>query len=138
MLRVKIFLYYIGKPRDTSLNAYAADFVQRASRFCPCEMREIRPERFSIPERHPHARRIYLDPAGQPADSAAVSRWFAEGRDIVFLIGAHEGLTAAQRAEAHHLLSLSAMTFSHELARAVLAEQIFRGFAMLKNHPYVR
>lgn len=135
---MKIFLYYVGKARDAALNAYAAEFVKRASRYCACEMREIDPARFDIPKKHPGARRVYLDPGGRGMDSAAFSRMLAEGRDLVFLVGAHEGLTGAQRAQAEVLLSLSGMTFSHELARAVMAEQIFRGLAMLNNHPYVR
>lgn len=61
-----------------------------------------------------------------------------QGQDLVFLVGAHEGLTGPQRDEADLLLSLGRMTWPHELARAMLAEQIYRGFAILKNHPYVR
>ncbi|HEU0121708.1 MAG TPA: 23S rRNA (pseudouridine(1915)-N(3))-methyltransferase RlmH [Bryobacteraceae bacterium] len=57
---------------------------------------------------------------------------------MVFLIGGHEGLTPEQKRQADMLLSLSRMTWPHELARAMLAEQIYRGFAILKNHPYVR
>jgi 23S rRNA (pseudouridine1915-N3)-methyltransferase len=47
-------------------------------------------------------------------------------------------LPAGWRERADQLLSLSAMTFPHELARAILAEQIYRGFAILNHHPYVR
>lgn len=135
---MKIFIYYVGKPRDAALNAYAAEFVKRASRYGPCEMREIEPAKFEIPKRHPGARRIYLDPAGKTLASAAFAELFDDPRDLVFLIGAHAGLTDEQRGEADRLLSLSPMTFSHELARAILAEQIFRAFAIRNNHPYVR
>jgi 23S rRNA (pseudouridine1915-N3)-methyltransferase len=135
---VKIFLYYVGKARDAALNAYAAEFVKRAGRYGACEMREIDPAKVDIPKKHPGARRVYLDPAGKTMDSAAFSQLVGEGRDLVFFVGAHEGLTAEQKAQADLLLSLSAMTFSHELARAVLAEQLFRAFAMLNNHPYIR
>jgi len=105
-------------------------------------MREIHPGKFSIPERHPTARKIYLDPAGQTMDSARFSTLFSnaemQGQDLVFLVGAHEGLTPAQRKQADLLLSLGAMTWPHELARVLLAEQIYRAFAILRNHPYVR
>jgi len=88
------------------------------------------------------ARKVFLDPAGKPADSAAFSKLIAkgemEGRDLVFLIGGHDGLPPGWSARADQLLSLSAMTFPHELARAMIAEQIYRGFCMLRNHPYVR
>ncbi len=60
------------------------------------------------------------------------------GRDLVFLVGGAEGLPTDCRARAGLLLSLSPMTFPHELARAMLAEQIYRAFAILRGHPYPR
>ena len=139
---MKVFLYFVGKPRDASLNAFAAEFVKRSTRFAPCEMREIHPARFDLFAKHPSARKIFLDPAGQTLHSADFSQIFARheqlGRDIVFLVGPHDGLTADLRARADQLLSLSPMTLPHELARAILAEQIYRAFTLLRGHPYPR
>jgi len=139
---VKIYLYFIGKPKDRHANAIAEDFLGRVARYAPAEMREIRPGRIDLWSRHPSARKIFLDPAGRPTDSAAfaglVSKAEMEGRDLVFLIGGHEGLPAGWAARADLLLSLSAMTFPHELARAMVAEQIYRAFATLRGHPYPR
>ena len=139
---MKIYLYFIGKPKDAHANAIAADFVGRAARYSPCEMREIRPDRIDLWEKHASARKILLDPAGKAMDSAGVARLLAkaemEGRDLVFLIGGHDGLPAGWAARADLLVSMSAMTFPHELARAMLAEQIYRGFATLRGHPYPR
>ena len=139
---MKIYLYFVGKPKDPHANAIAADFVGRAARYSPCEMREIRPDKIDLWERHPTARKIFLDPAGKPMDSPAFSKVIAkaemEGRDLVFLIGGADGLPPQWRPRADMLLSLSAMTFPHELARAMLAEQIYRAFAILRNHPYIR
>jgi 23S rRNA (pseudouridine1915-N3)-methyltransferase len=85
---------------------------------------------------------VFLDPAGQPMDSAAFAKLLAksemEGRDLAFLIGGHDGLPAGWRQRADLLLSLSPLTFPHELARAMLAEQVYRGFASLRGHPYPR
>jgi len=139
---LKIYLYFIGKPKDAHANALAQDFLARAARYAPAEMREIRPERTDLPAKHPSARRIYLDPAGKPMDSAAFARLIAaaemEGRDLVFLVGGHDGLPPGWAAQASLLLSLSPMTFPHELARAILAEQVYRAFATLRGHPYPR
>ena len=139
---MKIYLYFIGKPKDPHTNAVAEDFLGRAARYCPSEMREIRPDRTDLWAKHPTARKIFLDPAGKPMDSAAFAHLFSkaemEGRDLVFLIGGHDGLPAGWRERADLLLSLSAMTFPHELARAMLAEQIYRAFATLRGHPYPR
>jgi len=139
---VKIFLYFIGKPKDAHANALAEDFVTRAGRYSPTEMREIRPERVDLWDRHPSARKVFLDPAGKPLDSAGFAQLIAKaemgGRDLVFLIGGHDGLPTGWAARADLLLSLSTMTFPHELARAMLAEQIYRAFATLRGHPYPR
>ena len=139
---MKIYLYFIGKPKDVHANAIAADFLGRAARYSACEMREIRPDRFDLWDKHPSARKIFLDPAGKPMDSPAfaqlVARAEMEGRDLLFLVGGHDGLPPGWAARADLLLSLSAMTFPHELARAMVAEQIYRAFAALRGHPYPR
>jgi 23S rRNA (pseudouridine1915-N3)-methyltransferase len=136
---VKIYLYFIGKPKDPHANAVAEDFLGRVGRYCPVEMREIRPDRADLFAKHPAARKIFLDPAGKSMDSAGFTQLIAQAeRDLVFLVGGHDGLPPAWRSRADLLVSLSPMTFPHELARAVLAEQIYRAFCTLRNHPYVR
>jgi len=139
---VKLFLYYIGKPRDGAANRIAADFVERSTHYAACEMREIRPERFDLWSRHPSARKIFLDPAGREMDSGQFTTLVAkaemEGRELVFLVGGADGLPASWRERADLLLSLSRLTLPHELARALLAEQIYRAFATLRGHPYPR
>lgn len=139
---MKIFLYFIGKPKDPHANAIAEDFLGRASRYSTTAMQEIRPGRTDLWAKHPAARKILLDPAGKsigsPAFAQLVARAEMEGRDLVFLVGGHDGLPPGWAARADLLLSLSAMTFPHELARALLAEQIYRAFAALRGHPYPR
>lgn len=139
---MKIYLYFIGKPKDTHLNAVAEDFLSRTARYCPAEMREIRPDRTDLAVRHPSARKIFLDPAGKPMASSGITALVAQsqmdGRDMVFLIGGHDGLPAGWAAHADLLLSLSPMTFPHEMARAMLAEQLYRALATLRGHPYPR
>jgi 23S rRNA (pseudouridine1915-N3)-methyltransferase len=139
---LKLFLYYIGKPRDAHANAIAAEFIKRSSRYATCEMREIIPARFDLFARHPSARKIFLDPAGRVINSAAFVQLIRaaedEAQDLVFLVGGHDGLPREWKPRADLLLSLSAMTFPHELARSMLAEQIYRAFTTLRGHPYPR
>ena len=139
---IKLFIYFIGKPRDEHSNAIAAEFVKRTTRYAACEMREITPGKFDLFERHPTARKIFLDPAGRMLDSAGFIRIVEqaenEAQDLLFLLGGHDGLPQQWKPKAHLLLSLSAMTFPHELAKAMLAEQIYRAFTTLRGHPYPR
>ena len=139
---MKVLLHYVGRPKDPHLNALAADYLARIARYVSAEMQEVKPERTNIWVKHPTARKIFLDPAGRVLDSAAfasmVGKAELEARDLLFLVGGHEGLPGAWRVHADMLLSLSALTFPHELARVVLAEQIYRAFATLRGHPYPR
>lgn len=139
---MKLFLYYIGKPRDAHANAIAAEFLKRSSRYASCDMREIAPARFDLFARHPSARKIFLDPVGRGLDSAGFIHLLRqaedEAQDLVFLVGGHDGLPPEWKPRADLLLSLSPMTFPHELARVMLAEQIYRAFTTLRGHPYPR
>lgn len=137
-----IRLYYIGKPRDTHANAMADEYVKRSTRFTKCEMREIHPQRFDPWAKHPSASKILLDPAGRPLDSSAFTKLIdkseREARDLIFVIGGADGLPAPWKPRADVLLSLSPFTMPHELARVILAEQIYRALTTLRGHPYPR
>jgi len=137
---MKLLLYYVGKPRDPHANRMAEEFIRRSTHYAKCEMREIAPARFDPWSKHPAATKVLLDPAGKPLDSPRfaklVSQAEQEARDLVFLIGGATGLPEAWRKNGGLLLSLSALTLPHELARVVLAEQIYRAFALLRGHPY--
>ncbi len=139
---MKLYLYYIGKPKDAHANALAADYIRRVSHYASTSMAEIRPDRTDLWEKHPAAKKILMDPAGKPLDSQQFSTIFSKaemhGHDLVFAIGGHAGLPDDWRKRADLLVSLSAMTMPHELARAVLAEQIYRAFTILRGHPYPR
>jgi 23S rRNA (pseudouridine1915-N3)-methyltransferase len=139
---LKVFIYFVGKPRDVHANAIAAEFLKRSSRYAVCEMREIHPERFDLFTKHSSAQKVFLDPGGRALDTEQfvklVERAESKGQDLVFLIGGHDGLPVEWKPRADLLLSLSPMTFPHEMARAVLAEQVYRAFTTLRGHPYPR
>jgi 23S rRNA (pseudouridine1915-N3)-methyltransferase len=137
-----IYLYFVGKPRDANANRMAEEYIRRSSRYSKCEMREIRPGRFDPWEKHPSATKILLDPAGKSMESRQfaklIGRAEQEARDLVFLVGGADGLPEGWRTRNAMLLSLTPLTLPHELARVVLAEQIYRAFTMLRGHPYPR
>lgn len=89
------------------------------------------------------ARRILLDERGETFNSEAfaalLGRWRDDGvREARFAIGGADGHGAAERARADLLLSFGAMTWPHMIARAMLAEQLWRATSILAGHPYHR
>ena len=138
---MKIHLYFIGKPRDQHANAMAEEYLRRVSRYAKAEMTEIR-GRMDPWVKHASAYTVCLDPTGKRLDSpdftAMVARAEREARDLVFVVGGADGLPPGWSEQADLLLSLSPMTWPHELARAMLAEQIYRAYTTLRGHPYPR
>ncbi|WP_294296857.1 23S rRNA (pseudouridine(1915)-N(3))-methyltransferase RlmH [uncultured Sphingomonas sp.] len=89
------------------------------------------------------AKIVMLDETGETPGSVAfaqrIGRWRDNGvRECRFLIGAADGFDDAQRAQADMLLSFGRLTWPHMLARAMLAEQLWRATAILSGHPYHR
>jgi 23S rRNA (pseudouridine1915-N3)-methyltransferase len=68
----------------------------------------------------------------------ALGRWRDDGLHPVFVIGGPDGLDAALKKSAHAELRLSSLTLPHALVRVLLAEQLYRAWSMLANHPYHR
>ena len=89
------------------------------------------------------AKRVLLDERGEMLGSLAfadrLGRWRDDGvREARFMIGAADGFGDAERAGADLLLSFGRATWPHMLARAMLAEQLWRAASILANHPYHR
>lgn len=86
--------------------------------------------------------KVALDERGKALTTAQFARqldaWMRDGRDVCFLIGGADGLDEALKRTADLVISLSPMTLPHALVRVVLAEQLYRAAALLRNHPYHR
>ncbi len=67
-----------------------------------------------------------------------MQEWFVSGGDVVFMIGGPDGLGAGCRERAGLQWSLSELTLPHGLVRILVAEQLYRAWSILKNHPYHR
>lgn len=104
-----------------------------------CRRREGEALLAALPE---HALVVALDLGGKglatEAFAAQLTRWLETGRKLAFLIGGAEGFDRAVIERADFVLSLGAMTWPHQLARVMLAEQIYRARAIATGHPYHR
>jgi 23S rRNA (pseudouridine1915-N3)-methyltransferase len=140
---VKIRLLMLGKTCRPEVRALLDDYVKRIGRACAIEITEVRDGEAALKkcDADRAATVVLLDAAGKNLDSNALAKWLEELRDrgtreLIFLCGDADGFPEILRQRAHQKLSLSPMTFSHELARVMLAEQLYRAFAILSGSPY--
>lgn len=137
----KIRVIAVGKIKEQYLQAGILEYKKRLAPFCDLEFVHLKDkgveregkEIFGLLD----AASYILDAAGQERDSVEFSR-LLEGREkISFVIGGPDGICADVKKRAK-LISLSKMTFTHEMCALVLLEQVYRGFMILKNKPYHR
>jgi len=134
----------LGKTKREEIRALFDDYVARIRHFAEVDFNEPRdasPAALRKIRFEPGGVVVLLDAAGKQFTSQQFARWLGDFRDrgvreIVFLCGSAEGFPEELRAIAKQKLSLSTLTMPHEFARVVLAEQIYRAFAILAGHPY--
>ncbi len=140
---MRIRLMMLGKTRRAEVRLLLDDYLARLRHYADVEAVELREDsaalrKLDIPT---GAHVVLLDAGGRSFTSEQFAQWLGELRDrgareLIFLCGGAEGFPEALRQRAALKLSLSALTFSHELARVMLAEQLYRAFALLAGHPY--
>ena len=151
---MKIKLLWIGKTKNSSLQRMIEDYWQRLSHFCELSLVEIRSIHEDDPCRllaregekilakiEPEDLLVLLDSQGKTFSSDEFSALLSAYRDrslakLVFVIGGHSGVSPTVRKRANQLISLSRMTFNHEMVRLFLLEQIYRAFTMIHHIPY--
>jgi len=140
---MRIRLLMLGKTRRPEMVAALDDYVLRIGRACPIEVTEVRDADAALKKLDADraATALLLDASGKVYDSVAFAKWLGEQRDrgtreVIFVCGDAEGFPEVLRERVKQKMSLSAMTYSHELARVMLAEQIYRAFAILSGSPY--
>jgi 23S rRNA (pseudouridine1915-N3)-methyltransferase len=147
---MKVHLAWItakpGRSKEPELTILVNQFLTRCRQYTEIETLEATGEEqlFSTIERlagRARPRIILLDSAGKQRSSEGIAELIRDARDtgtqhLIFAIGAANGWSAASRQRASELLSLGKITLSHELARLIAAEQIYRAFTILAGHPY--
>ena len=119
------------------------DYVKRIGHQSPIEITEVRDGEAAAKklDSDRSATVMLLDANGKRYSSEAFAKWIGDQRDrgtrlLVFVCGDADGFPAPLLDRKHPKFSLSEMTYSHELARVMLAEQIYRAFAILAGSPY--
>jgi 23S rRNA (pseudouridine1915-N3)-methyltransferase len=152
---MKLVVAAVGKPRNPALAAAIEEYEKRAARYWPLEVHEVREEPAKsvsadlVREKEgarlekvlsPGALVVACDVGGTARTSEAFSAWLQRererGRDVAFVIGGAYGLSEAIRARAASRLALAPWTLPHELARLVLAEQLYRAGTIVRREPY--
>ena len=141
---MKIRLIMLGKTRREEARSLIDDYVARIRHYAEIEITELRdagPAALRKLKLDSSATIVLLDAAGKQFTSQQFAKWLGDLRDrgvreLAFLCGDAEGFPAELRAGAKQKISLSTLTMPHEFARVVLAEQIYRAFAILAGHPY--
>jgi len=139
---------WVGKTRDKNWKALQDDYLKRLSRFVPSEVAEARDaNQIEIESKrilellNPKTFAIILDVGGGVVSShelaAKVENWQNRGlKEVSFIIGGADGVASAVAQRADDRLSLSFLTFPHEMARVILLEQLYRAFTILRGFPY--
>ena len=148
LMFMNLTLAHVGaRPRSKDeCDALTAVYLGRCSAFAHCKAEAFRSEEALLDwlERlggRTAAVTVMLDSRGRQMTSEGFAAWLGARRDegtqqIVFAVGPASGWSDAARTRAQLLLSLGPMTLAHSLARLVMAEQIYRAYAILTGHPY--
>jgi 23S rRNA (pseudouridine1915-N3)-methyltransferase len=150
---MKIKVAWIGKTKEPAIETLTAEYLKRISHYAEVEGLALKDEEAIMAlasgarqklnkqklskERH---KLVLLDSRGKQFSSEELAEFLQREQlnavPLLFAIGGSDGFSDEARRGANSILSLGKMTLPHELARVVLLEQLYRGFTILKNHPY--
>jgi 23S rRNA (pseudouridine1915-N3)-methyltransferase len=152
---MKVELWAIGKTSEKYLETGIAVFEKRLGHYLPfslLEIPDVKKQKDSVILRHEEGQRILgklsgddclilLDERGKQFTSTEFAGWIerklaGHGKKMIFLIGGAYGFSPDIYARANDKISLSSMTFSHQMIRLFFVEQLYRAMTILKNEPY--
>lgn len=151
---MKLRVLWVGKTQEEWVRSGISEYAGRIRRYLPLEISEVKDEKGSSVEMmrlregerilksvHKNSRLILLDETGVQLSSAGFAAFLEKERDggvqeLVFAIGGAYGFDEAVRNSSHRSLSLSKMTFTHQMIRPFLLEQLYRGLTILNNESY--
>ena len=154
---MKIKLLVVGKTHDKDLSGLIDEYVKRVNRYLQFEIEVVpdikkakhlsepqlkQKEGLAILDRIRESDTVFLlDESGKQYSSVEFSKFLQQqlnrgGKQLLFVIGGAYGFDEAVVRRAQGKISLSKMTFSHQMVRLFFVEQLYRGFSILRNEPY--
>lgn len=153
---MKTELFLIGKTADKHFQAGISDYAERISHYMPFSIHiipELRNTKNLTEEQQkqlegeqllkllqPQDTVVLLDERGKEMRSTELAQWLEQKRNtarrLVFIIGGPYGFSPAVYQRANEMLSLSRLTFSHQMVRLVFTEQLYRACTIIKGEPY--
>ena len=151
---MKLKVLWVGKTQESWVREGIEEYAGRIRRYAPLELAEAREEKGAAREAGrtvecqrlsrllpKNGRLVILDEAGDAMDSRQFASFLQRERDsgtaeLVFAVGGAYGFSDEFRKGAHRTIALSPMTFTHQMVRIFLLEQIYRGFTIINGEPY--
>ncbi len=151
---MRLRVIWTGKTRDAHLRALINDYLNRLSHFVKCEVSEFREspgvqKKMGIDKDsrrisnglHEGGINVLLDPEGTEWTSQQLAKelrhWQDSGtKEVTFIVGGPNGVSAELSARANKRWSLSRLTLTHEMSRLVLLEQLYRAYTIIHGLPY--
>ena len=143
---MKIKIAWISKTKSPAIQALTDEYLKRLSHYAEAEGVTLKDEAALLklcaadarPTKHVL---VLLDSQGKQLSSEELAKFLGDHQDrnplpLLFAVGPANGFSEQARQAATLVISLGKMTLAHELARVVLLEQLYRGFTILKGHPY--
>ncbi|MCU0644893.1 MAG: 23S rRNA (pseudouridine(1915)-N(3))-methyltransferase RlmH [bacterium] len=154
---MKIKIIVVGRTKEKFLQIGEKEFQQRLARYCQVEWITVKEEKIVtgksdhqikaneaeriLEKIAPKSWKVALDTTGKPMSSEGLAAWLQkkmnEGTsEFEFIIGGALGLDSTVLNSVNQVLSLSQMTFTHEMSRLILLEQLYRAFTILRGEKY--
>ncbi len=141
---MKLKLAWIGRTKEPAIQSLVAEYTKRTSRYIQIETQEFASEEALLKWLEkivPRPFFVAMDTRGKQFSSEELADFLGKHQDrgtqtMLVAIGPHSGWSEAALKQSQFQLSMSKLTFPHELALVVLTEQIYRAFTILKGHPY--
>jgi len=142
---MKTEIICVGKIKENYMKSAIDTYIERLRPYCKIEIIEVKDSDkekesekiLELLEKRTNSKIITLSEEGDQFSSINFSKNFKnQEQDLVFIIGGADGLTDKVKQTSNQVLSLSGMTFLHDMARLFLIEQIYRSYKIIKGEPY--